>query len=116
MTAWEASEELHLFPVKVREYRKPDDECNAELIEFFKTYPQKQSNFPEGVITSKPMIHKERDVECVDRIILFFEDCLDQYKERFKLVTLLRFKTIFSQDPNLWDAPRSSFQNETFSS
>ena len=58
MTAWEASNELHLFPVKVREYRKPEDECNDELIKFFKTYPQKQSNFPEGVITSKPDLYK----------------------------------------------------------
>ena len=84
MTAWEASKELHLFPVKVREYRKPDDECNAELIKFFKTYPQKQSNFPEGVITSKPDLYKCDNV-WVKRIHEWFNCCLEEYWNQYQL-------------------------------
>ena len=55
--AWEASNEINLFPVKVREYRKPEDDIHKHLIEFFETYPQQLSNFPEGVITSLSLIH-----------------------------------------------------------
>ena len=84
MTAWEASKELHLFPVKVREYRKPDDECNAELIKFFKTYPQKQSNFPEGVITSKPDLYKCDNV-WLKRIHEWFNCCLEEYWNQYQL-------------------------------
>lgn len=79
--------ELHYFPTVIMEYTDigHDAQWVKEFTEWARGYPAGQDNFPEGVITSKPMIHKERDVECVDRIILFFEDCLDQYKERFKL-------------------------------
>ena len=42
---WEASNEINLFPVKIREYRKPKDDIHKHLIEFFETYPQQLSTF-----------------------------------------------------------------------
>ena len=66
--------ELHYFPTVIMEYTDigHDAQWVKEFTEWARGYPAGQDNFPEGVITSKPMIHKERDVECVDRIILFF--------------------------------------------
>ena len=68
---WEASNELNLFPVKIREYRKPKDDIHDHLIKFFETYPQQLSNFPEGVITSRPDLHKcdNEDVQNFDRVV-----------------------------------------------
>ena len=79
--------ELHYFPVKIMEYTDigHSPEWVKEFTEWARGFPAGQDNFPEGVITSKPTLHKERMHDCVDRIMLFFEDCLDQYVEKFKL-------------------------------
>lgn len=75
--------DIHLFPVVLREYQNPQD-INAELIEVFKTYPAQQSNFPEGVITSRPDLHK-CDNKVVDQLFAFFEDSLMEYRVHNKL-------------------------------
>lgn len=75
--------ELHLFPVIVREYHNPQD-INAELIEAFKEYPQIQANIPEGVITSRPDLHKS-DNYYIDQLHGFFEDSLREYRTAYKL-------------------------------
>ncbi len=81
---WEASNELNLFPVKIREYRKPKDDIHKHLIEFFETYPQQLSNFPEGVITSRPDLHK-CDNEDVRNLVGWFGACLDEYRNEYQL-------------------------------
>ena len=81
---WEASNELNLFPVKIREYRKPKDDIHKHLIEFFETYPQQLSNFPEGVITSRPDLHK-CDNENVRNLVGWFGACLDEYRNEYQL-------------------------------
>ena len=68
---WEASNELNLFPVKIREYRKPEDDIHKYLFEVFEEYPQQLSNFPEGVITSRPDLHKCDNIH-VQRLINWF--------------------------------------------
>ena len=55
--AFQASAEIKLFPVVIREYRKPEDDIHEHLIEYFKDYPSQMSNFPEGGITSRPDLH-----------------------------------------------------------
>ena len=78
--------ELHYFPVKIMEYTDPG--WTPEWCEEFKAwgreFPANQSNFPEGVITSKTDMHKQ-DAPCVQRVVKFFNECLAQYKERFEL-------------------------------
>ena len=83
MTAYPGVER-HLFPVKIREYHKPEDDLNDKLIEFFKTYPQQPSNFPEGVLTSKPDLHK-CDNEHVKRLHGWFNACLEEYHNEYQL-------------------------------
>ena len=84
MPVWEASNELNLFPVKVREYHKPKDDMHKYLLEFFETYPQQLSNFPEGVITSRPDLHK-CDNEDVRNLMGWFRACLDEYHNQYQL-------------------------------
>ena len=76
--------ERHLFPVKVREYHKPEDDLHDHLFEYFKTYPQQMSNFPEGVMTSKPDLHQD-DNKHVKMLMLFFQSCLDEYRNEYQL-------------------------------
>ena len=76
--------ELQLFPVKIREYRKPEDDIHEHLIEFFSTYDQQPSNFPEGVWTSKPDLHK-CDNEHVKRLHEWFYQCLEEYRNEYQL-------------------------------
>ena len=64
--------EIHLFPVVIREYHKPEDDLHEHLIEYFKTYPAQPSNFPEGVLTSRPDLHKDDNIH-VKRLIEFFD-------------------------------------------
>ena len=63
-----ARQEHKLFPVIVREYMKPEDDLNEKLIEFFKSYPQAQTNIPEGVITGRPDLQKCANIH-VKRLI-----------------------------------------------
>ena len=81
---WEASNELNLFPVKIREYRKPEDDIHKYIIEFFETYPQQLSNFPEGVITSRPDLHKCDNIH-VERLVDWFRACLAEYHNQYQL-------------------------------
>ena len=37
---------------------QPDETLNQRVIESMDGYPSQQSNFPEGVITSRPDLHK----------------------------------------------------------
>lgn len=78
--------ELHYFPVKIMEYTDPGwtPSWAEEFKAWGKTFPAQQSNFPEGVITSRTNLHKQ-DVPCVQRVVKFFNECLAQYKERFEL-------------------------------
>lgn len=76
--------ERHLFPVVVREYHKPEDDLHEHLIEYFKTYPAQPSNFPEGVLTSKPDLHKSDNIH-VKRLIEFFDGCLHEYRNQYQL-------------------------------
>ena len=76
--------ERHLFPVVVREYHKPEDDLHEHLIEYFKTYPAQPSNFPEGVLTSRPDLHKD-DYIHVKRLIEFFDGCLHEYRNQYQL-------------------------------
>jgi len=75
--------DIHLFPVVLREYQNPQD-INSELIEVFKTYPAQQSNFPEGVFTSRPDLHRYQN-EVVDQLFAFFEDSLMEYRVHNRL-------------------------------
>ena len=50
-----------MFPVVCRTYKQPDDTLNQRVIESMHGYPAQQSNFPEGVITSRPDLHKIED-------------------------------------------------------
>ena len=76
--------ELHLFPVRIREYWKPEDDIHDHLIEYFKTYPAMPSNFPEGVITSKPDLHK-CDNDHVVKLNYFFQEALAEYRTQYQL-------------------------------
>ena len=76
--------ERHLFPVVVREYHKPEDDLHEHLIEYFKTYPAQPSNFPEGVLTSRPDLHKDDNIH-VKRLIEFFDGCLHEYRNQYQL-------------------------------
>lgn len=77
--------EVQLFPVRLREYRHPDpEELNSKLLDAFVDYPAMQSNFPEGVITSRPDLHNFQN-EHVQRLIAFFADALAEYRNHFKL-------------------------------
>ena len=83
MTAYPGIER-HLFPIKIREYHKPEDDLNDKLIEFFKTYPQQPSNLPEGVLTSRPDLHK-CDNEHVKKLHGWFYACLEEYYNEYQL-------------------------------
>ena len=76
--------ESHLFPVRIREYYKPEDDIHEHLIKYFKDYPAHPSNFPEGVITSRPDLHK-CDNEHVVRLNYFFEEALAEYRTQYQL-------------------------------
>ena len=76
--------EIHLFPVVIREYHKPEDDLHEHLIEYFKTYPAQPSNFPEGVLTSRPDLHKDDNIH-VKRLIEFFDGCLHEYRNQYQL-------------------------------
>ena len=76
--------DIPLFPVLVREYRCVED-FNDQLIEEFNAYPYKaQSNIPEGVITSRPDLHKITEGP-IDKLMGFFEDSLMEYRVYHKL-------------------------------
>ena len=79
-----ARQEHKLFPVIVREYMKPEDDLNEKLIEFFKSYPQAQTNIPEGVITGRPDLQKCANIH-VERLIEWFHECLDEYRNQYQL-------------------------------
>ena len=81
---FQASRELKLFPVIIREYNKPEDDIHDHLIEYFKTYPQEMSNFPEGVITSRPDLHKCDNIY-VSRLVEWFNECLNEYHNQYQL-------------------------------
>ena len=76
--------EIELFPVKLREYHKPEDGIHEHLLEYFKTYPSQPSNFPEGVLTSRPDLHK-CDNEHVHRLHTWFRECLEEYRNQYQL-------------------------------
>ena len=82
--AFRASAEIKLFPVVIREYRKPEDDIHEHLIEYFKDYPSQMSNFPEGVITSRPDLHKCANIH-VSRLIEWFNECLEEYHNQYQL-------------------------------
>ena len=48
--AFQASAEIKLFPVVIREYRKPEDDFHEQLIEYFKDYPSHMSKFPSSSV------------------------------------------------------------------
>lgn len=75
--------DIPIFPVLLREYHNPQ-EINAELIEAFRNYPAMQSNFPEGVITSRPDLHTIRE-GVIDQLFGFFDDSLLEYRNHYKL-------------------------------
>ena len=79
-----ARQEHKLFPVIVREYMKPEDDLNEKLIEFFKSYPQAQTNIPEGVITGRPDLQKCANIH-VKRLIEWFDACLAEYHNQYQL-------------------------------
>lgn len=81
---FEARREHKLFPVIIREYMKPEDNINNDLIEFFKTYPQAQTNIPEGVITGRPDLQKCANIHVV-RLIEWFHECLEEYRNQYQL-------------------------------
>ena len=76
--------EIQLFPVKLREYHKPEDNIHERLIEYFKTYPSQPSNFPEGVLTSRPDLHKCEN-EDVKMLHMWFRECLEEYRNQYQL-------------------------------
>ena len=76
--------EIHLFPVKIREYHKPKDDIHPALIEYFKTYPAQPANFPEGVLTSRPDLHKCEN-EHVLNLHRWFRECLEEYRDEYQL-------------------------------
>jgi len=76
--------ELHMFPVVCRTYKQPDDTLNQRVIESMDGYPAQQSNFPEGVITSRPDLHKIEDGP-ITELRQFFWDCLAEYRYAYKL-------------------------------
>ena len=75
--------DVPLFPVLLRQYQIERD-INAELIEAFAGYPAQQSNIPEGVITSRPDLHKSDNL-IIDEMCGFFETCLEEYRMHHKL-------------------------------
>ena len=79
-----ARQEHKFFPVIIREYMKPEDNINNDLIEFFKTYPQAQTNIPEGVITGRPDLQKCANIH-VKRLIEWFDACLAEYHNQYQL-------------------------------
>jgi hypothetical protein len=77
--------EIHLFPVVIRNFQIPNHEqLNENLINFFRTYPAIQANIPEGVITSRPDLHKVEE-ECVQTIMGHFNDALEDYRQAYQL-------------------------------
>jgi len=81
---FKASAELKLFPVKIREYRKPEDDIHEHLVEYFKDYPSQMANFPEGVVTSRPDLHKCANIH-VSRLVMWFNECLAEYRNQYQL-------------------------------
>ena len=79
-----ARQEHKFFPVIIREYMKPEDNINNDLIEFFKEYPQAQTNIPEGVITGRPDLQKCANIH-VKRLIEWFDACLAEYHNQYQL-------------------------------
>lgn len=78
--------EIHLFPVVVRKYEIPNyEELNPQLIRFFQGYPAMQSNLPEGVLTSRPDLHKVEDDDAIKTIMTHFRDCLEEYRVAYEL-------------------------------
>ena len=82
--AYPVSKVHKFFPVLVREYIKPEDKLNDDLINFFKDYPQRQTNFPEGVITSRPDLQKCDNIH-VRFLIEWFNECLEEYRNQYQL-------------------------------
>ncbi len=79
--------ELKLFPVVLREYHCDVVHNTDKVIKFLRNYPSMQSNLPEGVITSRPDLHKVKEEECaeLDQLFGFFEQCLREYRAVYKL-------------------------------
>ena len=82
--AYPVSKVHKLFPVLIMEYMKPEDRLNDDLINFFKDYPQRQSNFPEGVITSRPDLQKCDNIH-VRFLLEWFNECLEEYRNQYQL-------------------------------
>ena len=82
--AYPVSKVHKMFPVLIREYMKPEDRLNDDLINFFKDYPQRQSNFPEGVITSRPDLQKCDNI-LVRFLLEWFNECLEEYRNQYQL-------------------------------
>jgi len=78
------AKELQLFPVLLREYHYPNIQDHKKIIEYFKTLPSHQFNFPEGVITSPPDLHYTTHPE-TKLLIEFFEDCLGEWRDAYML-------------------------------
>ena len=76
--------EVHLFPVVCRTYIQPDKTLNQRVIESMDGYPSQQSNLPEGVITSRPDLHKIEKGP-ITELRQFFWDCLAEYRYAYKL-------------------------------
>jgi len=77
--------EIQLFPVLVRKYQIPNyEELNANLIQAFPTFPAMQANLPEGVITSRPDLHKA-EIDPVKTIVQHFNDALEDYRLAYQL-------------------------------
>lgn len=77
--------EIQLFPVLVRKYQIPNyEELNANLIRAFPSFPAMQANLPEGVITSRPDLHKA-EIDPVKTIVQHFNDALEDYRLAYQL-------------------------------
>ena len=76
--------EVHLFPVVCREYHNPDLSLNKRVIKALENVDARQTNIPEGVITSRPALHKI-DEGPISELRQFFWDCLAEYKYTYKL-------------------------------
>ena len=76
--------EVHLFPVVCREYHNPDLFLNKRVIKALENVDARQTNIPEGVITSRPELHKI-DEGPISELRQFFWDCLAEYKYTYKL-------------------------------
>lgn len=78
--------EIKLFPVVIRCYDIDGHaELTDELIPFFKESPyQMQSNIPEGVITSRPNLHRLEN-NALKLLHQHFCDALEEYRQTYLL-------------------------------